>query len=301
MRRQHIKDRIDIGHRRRVAAILPTQNGFGPRFGIAGVEPGADRGMKRQAGQKLGQLPHIGLAIGGIHPQRVQLQKLARQVLVQTGIATHALCRQAARPARRSLIEEFQHQRRLDRAFQQIGKAPGDMRPDRAFHMRGHRPGGYPALAASGEMICPERHQPLAKGIARPAAPGQGGAQPDHLITADAIKQVPSRLERTVSVLFGCCCAQIGPHGVERLHPLKDLRKPGQGKALGRHIRARKPLHHLLRRSRARMRGRQTIAEPKFRKIGIKAQGGIPRIMSLYSIAATKSNFTADRRYARKC
>ena len=74
-------------HRLRAGFVQRRDEHRGARFGIGGHQPlarAATQSGDGQPGERLGKGGHIGLRIARPHPQRVQLQDLARQIFVET-------------------------------------------------------------------------------------------------------------------------------------------------------------------------------------------------------------------------
>ncbi len=166
---QHRTDRrhpvgiiLRIGH---------AQHRLGPRLRPAADEDAPPAGMHDQPGQQFRKLAHIVLRISGPDAQSVQLQQLARQVLVQPAPPLQPDL--GIRPERDRLVEVDQHGRMcLDRQ-QQVREPPRQVGPDRIADQRG---GQFPLARApetDGEMVGPEQHQPFAEPLGRGDHPAQ--------------------------------------------------------------------------------------------------------------------------------
>ena len=81
---QHFQDRLQP---RRISAIALAQDHFRPRFGKITAKPKPVLRPETQPRKKLRQLPDVCLRVGTAHAQRMQLQNLAGQILVQPGLA----------------------------------------------------------------------------------------------------------------------------------------------------------------------------------------------------------------------
>ena len=114
---------------------------------------------ERPPRQHLGEADHVVLRIPGADAQRVQLQDLAGEVLVEPARAVDAGDRVG--PHRRRVVEVEQHGRVTLGGQQQIDEAGEDMRADGfALIGAGH---ALDLVGRDAEMVRPEPRQPLCK------------------------------------------------------------------------------------------------------------------------------------------
>src|SRR5882672_11263075 len=147
-------------------AIAASEQDLGPRLvdlrheaeaaGIGVVEP-----RDRPAGQDAGKRLDVLLGIAAIDAERVQLEDLASEILVEPLVA--ALAERRARPDRLDVVEIEAHRRMARDGEQHIGEASGDVRADRlalesADEAAYHRP-----QRRDGEVVAPEEDQTLAQ------------------------------------------------------------------------------------------------------------------------------------------
>ena len=86
-------------------------------------------GMIGPAGEHLGEAGDVVLGVDAAHAERMQLEDLAREVLVEAGVADEAGHGVGADRAR--VVEIDQHRRVAFRRQQHVGEAAEHMRPDR--------------------------------------------------------------------------------------------------------------------------------------------------------------------------
>ncbi len=112
------------------------------------------------AGDGAGKARHIGLAVAAVDAERVQLQELAGEVLVEAAAAALAGARR--RPDRLAVVEIEQHGRMLLHRLQHGAEGAVDMRAD-GLALEGA--GGEAQLLALGdgdaEMVGPEPDEAL--------------------------------------------------------------------------------------------------------------------------------------------
>src|SRR4029077_16357954 len=155
---------IDIGRAEKalIARLMRVgEEDEGPRRAEAALGP--DHGPARDDPGKRG---HVILRIAAIHTERVELENLARQILVETTLAV--LAGHGIRPEGLLIVEEEEHGgMRLD-SQQHVGEAPEDMRSDR-FALEGTGDDAHmgPLRRRDGEMVRPEHGEPLSKADAR--------------------------------------------------------------------------------------------------------------------------------------
>ncbi len=182
------RSRGEIGQHRQPLRLIRlsvafAHDGLGARLMHFGAEHKRADGAVRQSalsaadgptGQDLRKAGHIGLRVTRVHTKCVQLEDLAREILVQSERAP-ALCSTARQGRVRTdgllIVQIQQHGRvRFDRQ-QQVAKSAHHVRTDRfALETAGnaqHRK----LVDRDGEMIAPEMHQPLGK---RPVAEQRG-------------------------------------------------------------------------------------------------------------------------------
>ncbi len=109
------------------------------------------------AGQHLGEAGHVGLVIDRAHAERMQLEDLTREVLVEPGAADQAGDR--LRADRAGVVEIEQHRRMALDRLQHVGEAAEHLRADGlalepARHALGH-------VGGDAEVVRPEPHQPF--------------------------------------------------------------------------------------------------------------------------------------------
>jgi len=137
------------------------------------------------AGEDAREGGDVVLRIAAAHPQRVQLEDLARQVLVEPARALQALtgarADEAAGADRLRLVQVQQHGRVRDRGQQQVLEAAHHMGPDRI----GLEPRGQPddqhLVHRHGEVVGPEVDEPLGKGGGRLQGAGHAGPDGGHV------------------------------------------------------------------------------------------------------------------------
>ncbi len=113
----------------------------------------------RPAGQDAGKRLDVLLRIAAIDAERVQLEDLTAEILVES--LAGAPADQRVGPDRLNVVEVEAHPRMARHGEQHIGEAAGDVRADRlalegadeAAHHRAHR--------RNREVIAPEEYQPL--------------------------------------------------------------------------------------------------------------------------------------------
>ncbi len=123
---------------------------------VLGIVIGRD---DRPSREHLGETRDVVLAVAGAHTERVQLQDLTREILVEAAGAIDAGHRVG--PDGNEIVEVDQHGRvALDRE-QHVDVAPEDVRPDR-FALIATRHVRYP-LRGHAEMVRPEPDEALGK------------------------------------------------------------------------------------------------------------------------------------------
>ena len=122
----------------------------------SGLSPAGQEGP---AGEHVGEADDVVLGVDGAHTQRMQLQDLAREVLVEAAGAIDAGDR--VRAHRRRLVEVEEHRRMALGGLQHVGEAPEDVGADGlALVGTGH---ALDLVGRDAEMVRPEPHQPLGK------------------------------------------------------------------------------------------------------------------------------------------
>jgi hypothetical protein len=81
------------------------------------------------AGEDLSEAGHVVLGVDAAHAERMQLENLAREVLVESEVADQSGHRVRADRAR--IVEIDQHRRMALHSEQHVGEAAEDVRPDR--------------------------------------------------------------------------------------------------------------------------------------------------------------------------
>ena len=120
------------------------------------VRPGRDHGP---AGQHIGKARHVVLRVAAVNAERVQLEDLARQILVQALGLIDAGNR--IRPDRLRVVEVKQHRRMSLDGAQHVAEAAKRMGADSlALVSPGH---GLNLVRRDAEMVRPEPNQPLGK------------------------------------------------------------------------------------------------------------------------------------------
>ncbi len=114
-----------------------------PRLVPRGIEEESGRALRSNIDRPHGpareharELGHVGLRVAAVHAQRVQLEDLAGEVLVEAGGrrkrgAARAPPRLPALAHREVVVEVQDHRRVPRRREQHVGEAPGHVRPDR--------------------------------------------------------------------------------------------------------------------------------------------------------------------------
>ncbi len=121
-----------------------------------GVRSGRDH---RPAGQHIGKARHVVLRVAAVDTERVQLEDLARQVLVQALGLVDAAGR--IRSDRLRVVEVEQHRRMALGGKQHVAEAAERMGADRlTLITAGH---GLNLVRRDTEMVRPEPDQPLGK------------------------------------------------------------------------------------------------------------------------------------------
>ena len=114
----------------------------------------------RPAGEDIGELGDVALRVAGADAHGMQLEGLARQVLVQAAVV--GVAGERIGTDRLRIVEEVEHRRMLLDGAQHVGETAEHMRTDR---LALERAGGGAANAALGdrdaEVVRPERGQPL--------------------------------------------------------------------------------------------------------------------------------------------
>ena len=146
------------------------------------------------AGQDLREFLHVGLRVAAVDAEGVQLQQLARQVLVQALIAGAAGAR--VRADRGGVVEIDQHGRVADHGAQHVVEAAGDVRAD-GLALEGADEHGQNRLAGDGdrEMVAPEMGEALDQGSL-----GMNGGE---RALADLLKVESARLLPELFLLHG--------------------------------------------------------------------------------------------------
>ena len=184
MHRQVGEDALALGQAG--AGVAPAQHAA--HAILVGRLPEQERGLRVATGEiarqrhapasdRARQFGDIALAIAAIHAQGVQLQDLARQVLVQSGPARRHAAGRCAPPRplahrrvladRGGVVQVAQHRRMGFHRHQQCVEAAEQVGPHRlAFHRcRVQRRGAL--VDRDGEMVGPEPHQPLGETVGR--------------------------------------------------------------------------------------------------------------------------------------
>jgi hypothetical protein len=145
---------VALAEQRLVAGLVDV----GPEqelAGLATLQP-----AEAPAGEDPRESLHVRLAVAAVDAERMQLERLARQVLVEALVAQPAAARVG--PDGGGVVEIDQHRRMADRRLQHVGEAAGDMRPDR-LALEGADQAGQHRLVGDrhGEVVAPEPRQPL--------------------------------------------------------------------------------------------------------------------------------------------
>jgi hypothetical protein len=106
-------------------------------------------------GEDLGEIGHIGLAIAASHAERVQFERLARQILVKALVLVDAGDR--VRAHRLHIVEVEQHRRMAFHRQQKIGKAAEHVRPDGFAFVSSNHGGVF--IGGNAEVVGPEPDQ----------------------------------------------------------------------------------------------------------------------------------------------
>jgi len=138
-------------------------------------------------GQQARETGHILLTVAPVDAQRVQLEDLACEVLVEpfrTPVAGLGV-----RPDGLRLIEIDQHRRMLLDGLQHVGEAAEHMRPDRLALEAARNPPHLALGDRDREMVRPEHHQPLDQRLGRRAGMREAGCR----VLEEGVATDPSR------------------------------------------------------------------------------------------------------------
>ena len=194
-------------------------------------------GAERPAGQRLRERRDVLLRIAAVDAERVQLENLAREVLVDAELAI-ARCRAPAAALRelraradRSLVVQVQdHCRmRLDRG-EHVDKASGHVRPDRFVLQRTGERQDLRLVGGNGEVVGPEMHEPLAERLLRCDGNAVAGGDLVEIVRRELGAHGAEQALRCGRVRLGllAIAAQLGG-------ALEDLRGRRQASDLVRH------------------------------------------------------------------
>ncbi len=127
--------------------------------------PARRQAAHRPPGEDLRKLLHVLLRVTTIHTERVQLQQLARVVLVEPAPLSCAASPGRAQRGgtnRLEVVEIYEHRRMLRRRKHEVLETSEDMRPDRlAFVAAGEWRHQHLRARGHAQMIRPEGDQPL--------------------------------------------------------------------------------------------------------------------------------------------
>ena len=133
--------------------------------GRAGLHrAGAIAAAERPAREYFGEAGDVGLRIAGADAERMQLENLARQILVQTEgalAACRALRQLRIRSDRALVVQIQQHRRVLLHRQQQLTEIAEHMRPYGFALQAAGDPEHRQLVDRDGKMIAPEIHQPF--------------------------------------------------------------------------------------------------------------------------------------------
>jgi hypothetical protein len=116
-------------------------------------------GVHRPAGQRPGEMAHVVLVVAAVHPDGVQLQDLAGEILVQPPCA--ALPDARIGTDRAVIVEIDQHGGMAHRCLEQVAEAAEDMRPHRLALIGAGDAAQEQTLHRDGDVVRPEADQPL--------------------------------------------------------------------------------------------------------------------------------------------
>ncbi len=127
--------------------------------------PSAERAADRPARQHFREFRDVGLRVAAVDAERVQLQDLAREILVQAelaaAVAAHERRGRRAR-AHRGLVVEIQDHRGMPLGReQQIVEIARHVRPDRFLLVQARERGERLLVGRHREVVAPEVHEPL--------------------------------------------------------------------------------------------------------------------------------------------
>src|SRR5262249_15145817 len=121
----------------------------------------------RPAGDHFGEGGDVFLCIASPDPEGMQLENLAREILVDPdawGLPPRALRGRRIRPDREVVVEIQLHRRvRVDRE-QHVREAAEDVRPDRLALEAAGEPSEKLLVDGDGKVVAPELRQPLEEG-----------------------------------------------------------------------------------------------------------------------------------------
>ena len=202
----------------------------GAKHEVAGLHavhsPAAAEPGDAPAGKRPRELGDVGLRVARANAQRMQLHDLAREVLVEPGLARRvpllgAQGQHAVRSDRLGLIEIELHRGVAFDRQQHVIEPPEHMGPDR-LGLEGARKGQYDGLVRRDrEMVGPEMHQPLDK--RRRRGKGAGGARANR-VEIDVARFLLQRLAG------GLLVRSLGGGGCHHLLAAGDIvRRDGRG------------------------------------------------------------------------
>ncbi len=146
------------------AAIALPQHRLGPR--LCPKRPVCEPLImgKTKPGQQFSQFPDVVLVIAGVNAQRMQLQRLAGEVLVQPEIALGPLLgKRRIRSAAGNLVQIDQHHRMGIGSKEHIFEPAIHMGTDRLVHESHGQAVVDFVDRANGEVVAPELHESFAK------------------------------------------------------------------------------------------------------------------------------------------
>ena len=173
-RRVHRELMQDLAQRVGAFGVALAENrlatGLVPRR-IEGQCGTVDQGFDAPAGQHGGERGDVGLRVATMDSQGMQLEDLAREVLVQScepRAFLHLLCAPRGprdgtrvRACGQVVVEIAQHRRMRRRSDQQLLERAGDVRPDGLALERADEPAHAALGERDGEVIGPEQLQPF--------------------------------------------------------------------------------------------------------------------------------------------
>ena len=164
---QLLEGEPDAAVRARAAAERLSSRVRAARCGRCICVPGPRDAADGPAGQDLRELLHVLLRVAAVDAERVQLEQLARVVLVQARAAGRCPRPPTRAPRERradrlKVVEIDEHRRMLRRREHHVFEPPEHVRPDHfALVAAGERRDENLGADGDAEMIRPERDEPL--------------------------------------------------------------------------------------------------------------------------------------------